>query len=287
MKAVVAIKGGREAKTLEEEANEVASGGHRRPTTATTVPDAANVDDNEVKNGGRRCPTTVTGVAGVNDDKVASCGHRRPTTATTVADAANVDDDEAKNGIVGGTPRENPADRTPCKKANSGEAAVDHTKADKTRSAGAVVPRQSPPASTTTRSRAVGAAIPPRPSPTRPTLMTTRPQTSGTAIPRPTSTTTRPRAADAAGPPRPLWQARAAPPPPQSHDCLETFDKDSSSGTGEEFSLTNEDNFTSEDDEDEGEEDPERTMVHRARQRAVGQAAAAQGRHSVQQGCQR
>jgi len=286
MKAVVAIKGGREAKTLEEEANEVASGGHRRPTTATTVPDAANVDDNEVKNGGRRCPTTVTGVAGVNDDKVASCGHRRPTTATTVADAANVDDDEAKNGIVGGTPRENPADRTPCKKANSGEAAVDHTKAVAAIKGGReaeTLEEGADDAGVDDGEIASGG----RRRPTMATLMTTRPQTSGTAIPRPTSTTTRPRAADAAGPPRPLWQARAAPPPPQSHDCLETFDKDSSSGTGEEFSLTNEDNFTSEDDEDEGEEDPERTMVHRARQRAVGQAAAAQGRHSVQQGCQR
>jgi hypothetical protein len=42
------------------------------------------------------------------------------------------------------------------------------------------------------------------------------------------------------------------------------------SGTGEEFSLANKDDFSSEDDEDEGEEDPERTTVPRARQRAVG-----------------
>ena len=47
-KAVAAIKGGREAKTLKEEADdagvdddEVASGGRHRPTMATTVADAA------------------------------------------------------------------------------------------------------------------------------------------------------------------------------------------------------------------------------------------------------
>jgi len=47
-KAVAAIKGGREAETLKEEADDagvddddVASGGRRRPTMATTVTDAA------------------------------------------------------------------------------------------------------------------------------------------------------------------------------------------------------------------------------------------------------
>jgi hypothetical protein len=103
-KAVAAIKGGREAETLKEE-----------------------VDD-----------------AGVDDDEVASGGRRRPTMATTVADAAT-------------------------------------SMTTRPRTAGAIVPRQSPtrPASTTTRSRAAGAAVPlrPRPSPTRPTSMTTRPQT--------------------------------------------------------------------------------------------------------------
>ena len=98
-KAVAAIKGGREAKTLEDEEaddagvddDEVTSGGPHRPTTATTIADAANVDDNKATNGGHCCPTTVTNVAGVNDDEVASGGRRRPTTATTVANAANVD----------------------------------------------------------------------------------------------------------------------------------------------------------------------------------------------------
>ena len=80
-KAVAAIKGGREAKTLEEEADdtsidddEVASGGRRRPTM--TVADAANVDDNKATNGGRRRPT-----ADVNDNKATSGRRRRPTKA--------------------------------------------------------------------------------------------------------------------------------------------------------------------------------------------------------------
>ena len=135
-KTVAAIKDGHEAETLEEEAddagvddNEVASGGRRHPTTATTLADAANLDNNEATNGGRQCPTTVTDAASVDDDEVASGGRRRPTTATTVVDAANVDGDEATNGIAGGTPREDPADRTPRKKARSGEGAVDRTKA--------------------------------------------------------------------------------------------------------------------------------------------------------------
>jgi len=104
--------------------------------------------------------------------------------------------------------------------------------------------------------------------------MTTRPRTAGAAVLRPTSTTTRPRVADAACPQRPLWRARAAP-PPRPTIVVEAVNKDSSSGTREEFSLANEDDFASEDDEDEDEEDPERTTVPRARQRAVGRAAAA------------
>ena len=83
-KAVAAIRGGREAETLEEEAedagvddDEVASGGRRRPTTATTIADAANVDDDEATNSGRRCPTTVTDEAGVDNDEDASGGDRK------------------------------------------------------------------------------------------------------------------------------------------------------------------------------------------------------------------
>jgi hypothetical protein len=147
-KAVAAIKGGREAETLKEEADD----------------------------------------AGVNDDEVASGGCRRPTMATTVADAANVDDDEATNGTAGGTPREDPAAGIPRKKARSGEAAVDRTKASRP-SRVDVRPRPSrrrptTPALTTTRSQAAGAAVPPRPrpSPTRPTSMTTRPRTGPRAV---------------------------------------------------------------------------------------------------------
>ena len=135
-KAVVAIKGGHEAKTLKEEADDtgvdddkVASRGRSRPTKTTTVPDAANVDNDRATNGRRRCPTTVTDAAGVDNDEVASGGRHRPTTATTVADVANVDDNKVTNGIAGGTPREDPADGTPRKKARSGEAAVNRTKA--------------------------------------------------------------------------------------------------------------------------------------------------------------
>ncbi len=49
---------------------EVARAGCRHPTTATTVADAANVNDDEVTNSGRRRPKTVTAAAGVDDDKV-------------------------------------------------------------------------------------------------------------------------------------------------------------------------------------------------------------------------
>jgi hypothetical protein len=58
--------------------------------------------------------------------------------------------------------------------------------------------------------------------------------------------------------------------PPRPTIVVETVDEDGSSGTGEEFSLANEDDFASEDDEDEDEEDPERMTVPRARQRAIG-----------------
>jgi hypothetical protein len=54
MKAVAAIRGGREAETIEEEAedasindDEVASGGRHHPNTATTIANAANVNDKE------------------------------------------------------------------------------------------------------------------------------------------------------------------------------------------------------------------------------------------------
>jgi hypothetical protein len=36
--------------------DEVASGGRRRPTTPTTMAEAADVDDDEATSGGRRCP---------------------------------------------------------------------------------------------------------------------------------------------------------------------------------------------------------------------------------------
>ena len=59
-----AIKGGREAEALKEEAedagiddNEVASSGRRRPTTPTIIADAADFDDDEATSGGRRRPT--------------------------------------------------------------------------------------------------------------------------------------------------------------------------------------------------------------------------------------
>ena len=38
----------------------------------------------------------------------------RSTTTMTVADTVSIDDDEATFGIAGGTPREDPADGTPC-----------------------------------------------------------------------------------------------------------------------------------------------------------------------------
>jgi hypothetical protein len=54
MKAVAAIRGGREAETIEEEAedasindDEVASGGRHHPNRATTITNAANVNDKE------------------------------------------------------------------------------------------------------------------------------------------------------------------------------------------------------------------------------------------------
>jgi hypothetical protein len=54
MKAVAAIRGGREAETIEEEAedasindDEVASGGRHHPNTATTIANVANVNDKE------------------------------------------------------------------------------------------------------------------------------------------------------------------------------------------------------------------------------------------------
>ena len=50
--------------------------------------------------------------------------------------------------------------------------------------------RRTTPASTTTKSRAVGAAVPPRPrpSPTRPMSTTTRPRMAGAVVPRPSPT---------------------------------------------------------------------------------------------------
>ena len=69
----------RTARGIKEEADiagvdddEVASGGRRRPTTATTITDAANVNDNEATNEGRLRPKTVSDAAGVNDDEGAS-----------------------------------------------------------------------------------------------------------------------------------------------------------------------------------------------------------------------
>ena len=65
----------------------------RRPTTATTVANAANIDDDEATKGGRSRPTAAT-----NDNEATSCGRRRPTTARTATEATNVDNDEATNG---------------------------------------------------------------------------------------------------------------------------------------------------------------------------------------------
>ena len=75
-KSAAAIKGGREAEALEEEADDtgigddkVAIGGRRRPTTARTDAEATNVDDDEATNG-RCCRPT----ADVNDNEVESGG---------------------------------------------------------------------------------------------------------------------------------------------------------------------------------------------------------------------
>ncbi len=67
---------------------EVARARCHHPTTATTVADAANVNDNEVTNGGHRRPKTVTAAAGVNDDEVD--GRRTtPALTTTMLQAAS------------------------------------------------------------------------------------------------------------------------------------------------------------------------------------------------------
>jgi len=85
-KPAAAIKGGREAEALEEEAedagidnDEVASGGRRRPTTPTTIADAANVDDDEATSGGRRRPTKAP-------PAIMSSGRLRPTIVVKTVD---------------------------------------------------------------------------------------------------------------------------------------------------------------------------------------------------------
>ena len=145
----------------------------------------------------------------MDDDEAASGGDPHPT--TTVADAANVNDNETTNGTAGSTPREDPTDGIPRKKARSGVAAVNRTKAvaaikggreaetlkeevddagvddDEVASGG----RRRPTMATTdadaatpmtTRPRTVGAVVP-RQSPTRPALMTMRSRAAGAAVP--------------------------------------------------------------------------------------------------------
>ena len=115
-------------------------------------------------------------------------------------------DGVSKPGIVGGALREEPTDRTPHKKARSGEAAVDRTAA-----ATAIKGAQgwSLRGGGERRRRQQGQAdVVVLPllgkRPTRPTPTTWMPRAA----------TMRLQAADAASPPRPLLQARAADPPP-------------------------------------------------------------------------
>ncbi len=57
----------------------------RRPTTATAVANAANVNDDKVPRGRRRCPTT----ADLDDDEATNGGHSGPT--------ADAHDDEVRS----------------------------------------------------------------------------------------------------------------------------------------------------------------------------------------------
>ena len=121
----------------------------------------------------------AAGAAGVDNDAVASGGRRRPSMAMKVADATNVDHDEATNG----------GHCRPTADANDDEVA----------SGG----RRHPTTAMTVADaanvdeRVADAAVPPRPqlSPMRPTSTTTRPQTIGTAVPRPTPAMMRSRVA--------------------------------------------------------------------------------------------
>ena len=67
MRTAIGIK--EEADIAGVDNDEVASGGRRHPTTATTVADAANVDNDEATNSGRLRPKTVSDAAGVDDDE--------------------------------------------------------------------------------------------------------------------------------------------------------------------------------------------------------------------------
>jgi hypothetical protein len=144
-----------------------------------------------------------TSLAAVNDGEVARAGCRHPTTATTVADAANVDDGEVTNGG-----RRHP------KTVTAAAGIDDDDKVDGRRTTPASTTTMARAASAvTTRSRAAGAAVPPRsrPSPTRPKLRKLRPRTVGaTAYVNDNKATT----AAAAGPPTPrllaVGQAAAA-----------------------------------------------------------------------------
>ena len=65
----------------------------RRPTTATTVADTANVNDDEATSGGRRRPTTARSAA-----KATSVHNDESTNGRRCRSTADVNDNKVKSG---------------------------------------------------------------------------------------------------------------------------------------------------------------------------------------------
>jgi hypothetical protein len=162
----------------------------------------------------------------------------------------------SKPEIAGGTPRENPVDETPCKKARGREAAIDRTKAAATIKGGReaeALEEEADDAGIDDDEVASGGRR-------RPTIPTT---IANVANVDDNEATSGGRCHPIKAPPAIASGGRLRP-----TIVVETFDKDGV--TGEEFSLASEDDFATKDDDDDEEEDPEkRTAVPRVRQRAT------------------
>ena len=231
--------------------DEGASVGRRRPTTPVFITQA-DVDDDEATNGGGRHLTT-----GPADNVGANVGRRRPTRATKVAAtddrAADVDDKTASGGHrlpIGGTTAADNAFgsvwRRRQTRSTTGAVAADVEDDEAVDGDDEITSgeRRRPTGATTDADTADGEDD----------------EEKGGGRRRRTAIKAVVRSAGTRGG-RPIGVAA-------------TVELDSSSGTGEEFSLASENGFASEKDDEEGEEEP-------GDQWAVPQAVAARAEHNA------